>query len=146
MSSRTVPHSSLSRVRERAGVRARELRNNSTDAECLVWRHLRNRGVAGFKFRRQHPVGRYFADFACIEAGLIIEIDGGQHFESAALDADMQRTAALQRAGFAVLRFDNGQVLRETEAVLASIHNYLKPHHPHPNPLPQAGEGVNQEY
>jgi adenine-specific DNA-methyltransferase len=120
------------------------LRSSSTDAEQLIWRHLRNRGIAGFKFRRQHPVGSYIADFACIEAGLIVEIDGGQHFEPEALEADRHRTAVLQRTGFVVVRFDNWQVLRETESVLASIHDYLQ-RHPHPNPLPQAGEGANQE-
>jgi very-short-patch-repair endonuclease len=135
-------HSSLSRVRERAGVRARELRKSSTDAEHLIWRHLRNRQLAGFKFRRQHPVGSYFADFACVGAGLIVELDGGQHFEPEVVEHDRRRTAALETAGFGVMRFDNRQVLLETAAVLSSILMRLQARHPHPNPLPQAGEGA----
>ena len=144
---------SLSRLRERPGVRARELRYRSTDAEKLVWRHLRNRNIGGFKFRRQHPIGLFIADFVCVEARLIVEVDGGQHSAAEALAADAHRTMVLQSASFAVLRFDNRQVLTEIEVMLASIHEFLLrcgpqpgPHsRPHPNPLPQAGEGANQE-
>ena len=133
--------SSLSRVRERVGVRARELRQSSTDAENLIWRRLRNRQLSGFKFRRQHPVGPFFADFACLEANLIVEIDGGQHFDPEAAEKDRRRTAALGSAGFEVMRFDNRQVLLEADAVLSSILMRLQGDRPHPNPLPQAGEG-----
>ena len=138
-----TPSSSLSRARERVGVRARELRQTSTDAEQIIWSRLRNRQLAGFKFRRQHPVGLYIADFACLEACLIVELDGGQHFESEAAAKDRRRTAALKNAGFDVMRFDNRQVLLETEAVLMIILQRLQARHPHPNPLPQAGEGAD---
>jgi adenine-specific DNA-methyltransferase len=121
---------------------ARDLRATSTDAERLLWHHLRDRRLAGFKFRRQHPVAPFVADFACLEAGLIVELDGGQHFEPEGLAADVRRSAALATAGFTVLRFDNRQLLQETEAVLASIRDWLQTRHPHPSPLPQAGEGV----
>jgi len=135
---------SLSRLRERVGVRAtpRQLRTTSTDAERLLWHHLRDRRLAGFKFRRQHPVDSFVADFACLDAGLVVELDGGQHFERAAMAADQRRSGVLQAAGFTVLRFDNRQLLQETEAVLAVIRDWLLTRHPHPNPLPQAGEGV----
>ena len=133
---------SLSRERERVRVRARALRDGSTDAERLVWRHLRDRQLDGHKFRRQHPVGPYFADFACIDAGLIIELDGGQHFEPDAAESDARRTQVLGANGFHVLRFDNRQVLVETAAVLSVIHDWLLSEHPHPSPLPQAGEGT----
>jgi very-short-patch-repair endonuclease len=138
--------SSLSRLRERAGVRAhaRNLRNASTDAERLLWHHLRSRHLAGYKFRRQHPLGRFIADSACIEAMLIVELDGGQHFELAAAEVDRQRTSALEQLGFLVLRFDNRQMLLDTEVVLSVIHERLSLRCPHPNPLPQAGEGVIQ--
>ncbi|NHK97100.1 endonuclease domain-containing protein [Rubrivivax benzoatilyticus] len=136
--------SSLSRSRERAGVRARALRQNSTEAERLMWSRLRDRRLAGHKFRRQHPQGPFFADFACLDAMLVVEVDGGQHYEPDAVAADARRTAALQRAGFEVLRFDNRQVLAETDAVLAVILERLQARSPHPNPLPQAGEGANQ--
>ena len=137
-----TPPGSLSRVRERVGVRARELRQNSTDAERLIWSHLRNRQLSGCKFRRQHPIGPFFADFACLEAGLIVELDGGQHFESEAVDKDQRRFVALTGAGFEVMRFDNRQALLETDSVLTSILMRLQAGSPHPNPLPPAGEGV----
>ena len=132
----------LSRSRERVRVRARALRQSSPDAERALWQRLRDRRLAGFKFRRQHPVGRYFADFASIEAELIVELDGGQHYEPEAMQADARRSADLNAAGFHVLRFDDRQVLIETEAVLQVILDWLCAKHPHPNPLPPAGEGV----
>jgi adenine-specific DNA-methyltransferase len=126
-------------------VRARELRHSSTDAEHAIWQRLRSRQLGGYKFRRQHPIGLYFADFACIEAGLIVELDGGQHFEPDATRHDEARSGQLRESGFHVLRFDNRQALVETDAVLEHILRWLVAHHPHPNPLPQAGEGVNEE-
>jgi very-short-patch-repair endonuclease len=120
---RPVDHglSSLSRMRERARVRARELREGQTDAEALLWSKLRNRQLLGLKFRRQRPLGAYFADFACLEIGLIIELDGGQHGEQAALAYDNKREADLAAMGFQTLRFWNNQVLNETEAVMDKI-------------------------
>ena len=138
-----APTNSLSRARERAGVRARALRTAATDAERSLWQALRSRPLGGYKFRRQHPVDRYFTDFACVEAGLVIELDGGQHFEPAAVRADAERTAALSARGFHVLRYTNREALAERDAVLADILNWLNSNHPHPNPLPQAGERAN---
>jgi adenine-specific DNA-methyltransferase len=127
----------------RARTRARHLRASSTDAEQLLWRHLRNRQLEGYKFRRQHPIGPHFADFACVDAALVVEIDGGQHFAPDGQLADARRTATLEAHGFRVLRFDNRQVLTEIDGVLARIldglHAYCPPH---PSPLPQAGEGA----
>ena len=136
------PSGSLSRTRERVRVRARELRQSSPDAERAIWDALRNRQLDGHKFRRQHPIGAYFADFACVEAMLVVELDGGQHFEPGAMEADARRTLALNANGFHVLRFDDRQALTEREGVLTAILEWLRIHHPHPNPLPQAGEGV----
>jgi adenine-specific DNA-methyltransferase len=133
---------SLSRERERAGVRARRLRQASPDAERKLWQRLRGRQLAGFKFRRQHPVGPFFADFCCVGAGLIVELDGGQHFEPEAIEADRRRTAELNRLGFEVLRFDDRQALAETDGVLTRILHWLEAPRPHPSPLPQAGEGA----
>jgi very-short-patch-repair endonuclease len=135
---------SLSRPRERARVRARDLRQSSPDAERAIWSALRNRQLGGYKFRRQHPVGVQFADFACIEAMLVVELDGGQHFEPAAVEADARRTRALNANGFHVMRFDDRQALTEREGVLTSILEWLQAKHPHPNPLPQAGEGAKE--
>ncbi len=90
-------------------------------------------------------MGPFFADFACVEAGLVIELDGGQHFEAEAAERDDRRTAALRKLGFTVLRFDDRQALIDTDAVLTAILQWLEQArpHPHPHPLPPAGEGVN---
>ena len=133
--------SPLSRLRERARVRARVLREASTDAERLLWSRLRSRRLGGHKFRRQHPLGPFFADFACLESKLIVELDGGQHYEEASQAADEQRTVVLEDQGFEVLRFSNRDVLVETDAVLVRILDRLAARDPHPSPLPQAGEG-----
>lgn len=133
---------SLSRERERAGVRvqnARALRHHATDAEQLLWRHLRARQLDGCKFRRQHPVGLYIADFACVEKWLVVELDGGQHASESGLGHDTARTRFLQSEGWHVLRFWNHQVLTELPAVLQVIAQALST--PHPRPLPPAGEG-----
>ena len=97
---------------------ARGLRSGGTDAERMLWRHLRNRGLMGNKFRRQHPVGRYIVDFICLEAGLVVELDGGQHASSA---ADAVPTRTLQQQGYRVVRFWNNEVMTQTDAVLAAI-------------------------
>ncbi|HEY0884957.1 MAG TPA: endonuclease domain-containing protein [Ramlibacter sp.] len=102
-------------------MRARELRSASTDAELLLWSKLRARQLAGLKFRRQHPVGPYFADFACVELGLIVELDGGQHGDPAALHYDTQREEAMRALGFTTLRFWDSEVLTQTDAVLERI-------------------------
>ena len=126
-------------------MRARELRKTSPDAERAIWHAVRNRQLDGYKFRRQHPVARYFADFACVEAQLIVELDGGQHFEPGAIEADRRRTEELNRAGFEVLRFTDREALMERDGVLTRILDWLHIHHPHPSPLPPAGEGVNHK-
>ena len=121
---------------------ARALRTNSTDAECCLWYYLRNRRMSGYRFRRQMPVGSYIADFVCLRARLIVEIDGGQHAEF--LLDDLERTRDLAHRGFRVIRFWNNEVLQRTEAVLESILEALIQACPHPDPLPQAGEGERQ--
>ena len=112
---------SLSRVRERAGVRARALRRQQTEAEALLWKHLRSRQLLGLKFRRQHPIGPCFADFACIEIGLVIELDGGQHADEGAAAQDTARALCMAAAGFTTRRFWNHEVLQQTAAVLETI-------------------------
>ena len=114
---------SLSRERERAGVRvrARALRTNQTDAEALLWSRLRSRQINNLKFRRQCPIGPYFADFACLEIGLVIELDGGQHADASGNRYDQKRSDAMAALGFQTLRFWNHEVLSETDAVLEKI-------------------------
>jgi type I restriction enzyme M protein len=124
---------------------ARDLRATQTDAESLMWQALRNRQIANAKFRRQHPVGPYILDFYCHEHELAIELDGSQHFTDEGKAKDQARTKALHEKGITVLRFDNHQVLTETEAVLMRIYEELTPTpNPHPSPLPQ-GEGVYKD-
>ena len=103
--------------------RARALRKDMTDAERLLWHHLRDRRLGGFKFRRQHRVGRFIVDFLCAEEKIIIEVDGGQHAINA--EADNQRSLALDAEGYQILRFWNHEVLQETAAVLSKIFESL---------------------
>jgi very-short-patch-repair endonuclease len=88
--------------------RARGMRREPTEAEKRMWRLLRDRRLGSFKFRRQERLGRYIVDFVCFERGLIVEIDGGQHADSA---YDAERDAWLSSRGFTVVRFWNNEVL-----------------------------------
>ncbi len=103
--------------------RARALRNNPTEAERALWKHLRLRQLEGQKFRRQQPLDPYIVDFACLEKKLIVELDGGQHAEQVASDAE--RTAWLEAQGFRVLRFWNHDVMKDIEAVKEVIRRAL---------------------
>jgi very-short-patch-repair endonuclease len=97
--------------------RARTLRRTMTDAEHRLWFLLRAHRFSSWHFRRQHPIGRYVVDFACIRAHLVIELDGGQHNPN----TDAGRTASIRAAGFRVLRFWNNDVLANTEGILTRI-------------------------
>jgi very-short-patch-repair endonuclease len=96
----------------------RKLRTHMSDAENCLWRHLRGRQIAGFKFRRQHPFLDYVLDFVCLETRLIVEVDGGQHQDC---EQDQVRDRRLNEAGFRVRRFWNNQVLQETDVVVEAI-------------------------
>jgi very-short-patch-repair endonuclease len=97
---------------------ARRLRANQTDAETVLWNRIRNRQVDGHKFVRQVPILGYICDFVCRERRLIVEVDGGQHNESA---ADVIRDRRLTEDGYRVLRFWNNDVLGNIEGVLTAI-------------------------
>jgi very-short-patch-repair endonuclease len=101
--------------------RARELRAIATTAERKLWQRLRGNRIRGAHFRRQHPLGPYFVDFACLKLLLIIEVDGAQHAEPDAVEHDRARSAWLERHGYKVLRFPNGEVLRNTDGVVEMI-------------------------
>jgi very-short-patch-repair endonuclease len=102
-------------------VRRRRLRRASPPAETALWYHLRDRRLAGVKFRRQQAWGPFILDFFCWEQRLAIELDGGQHFEAMTEAYDARRTAFLRRQGIRVLRFSNDQVFNQRRAVLAEI-------------------------
>ena len=122
---------------------AKRLRFTSTDAERLLWRHLRNRRLSDFKFRRQQIIGPYIVDFACLEEMLVVELDGGQHAEQQ--DQDAVRTSFLESKGFEVLRFWNTDVLTNPEGVMHAILSALSNRPPHPGPLPQGERGKSTQ-
>lgn len=103
--------------------RARRMRREPTEAEKVLWHHLRNRQVEGFKFRRQEELFGYYADFLCEDARLIVEADGGQHSEQ----ADRGRTDLLEAAGYTVIRFWNNDILSNPAGVIAEIRSSLRP-------------------
>ena len=98
--------------------RARQLREFSTDAERRMWSALRDRRLSRYKFRRQHPIGRYIVDFACTEYRLVIELDGSQHADNA---ADARRTAWLESTGWRMVRFWNNDVHGNIDGVIEAV-------------------------
>ncbi len=100
---------------------ARSMRLSMTEAELRLWLQIRNQQLGGLRFRRQVVIGPYIADFFCAEKRLVIEIDGGQHFEADGQRADQERTRWLEAQGLRVLRFDNLEVLTNIEGVCARI-------------------------
>ena len=117
--------------------RARKLRRAFTDAEKLLWSRLRDRQLGGLKFRRQYPIAGFFADFACTERHILIEIDGGQHTPH----RDERRTTMLESRGFQILRYWNNEVLGNIEGVLQDILSATST--PSPQPSPPRGRGSN---
>src|SRR5262245_1301270 len=125
--------------------RARQLRRDLTPSERVLWKHLRNRRFAGFKFRRQHPLGPYFADFACLECQLIVELDGETHLGRE--EHDERRSHYLRAQGWLVLRIWNTQVYDELDAVMEVIYRACrerkpKPLTPNPSPLSTGAKGA----
>jgi very-short-patch-repair endonuclease len=101
--------------------RARHLRKNMTDAEMKLWHHLRGKQLRQIQFYRQRPLGPFIADFWAPAIRLVIEVDGGQHFEESGRQYDARRDAWFRRQGIRVVRYDNRQVLAETDAVLEHL-------------------------
>ena len=124
-------------ARQDFSAKARGLRKRQTDAERALWSRLRNKELAGIKFRRQQAVGPYIVDFVSFQAKLIVEVDGGQHNQPRRMANDDGRDKWLHAQGFQVLRFWNSDVLKNIDGVLERISAALSPEfHPHPNPLP----------
>jgi adenine-specific DNA-methyltransferase len=105
--------------------RARALRRDQTDAERKVWRLLHSRRFAGAKSRRNHPIGNFFADFCCLKARLVVELDGGQHADEAQTAHDRRRTVYLTSQGFKVIRFWNEEIFKEPERVMEQTYQAL---------------------
>ncbi len=106
--------------------RRKELRNNSTPEEILLWLRLKNSQI-GFKFRRQHSIGGYIVDFYCPTKKLVVEIDGPIHLKNESREYDKVRTEYLKGSDIKVLRFKNLEVNTETEKVVRKIKKYLLP-------------------
>lgn len=119
--------------------RARELRQNQTPAEAMMWGLVRNRQVADLKFRRQHQIGTYIVDFYCDELSLIVELDGEYHFEPDQIEKDKKREADLRALGFDILRFENKQFMDDPVSVLEEIVAYGSPN---PQPLSPQERGA----
>jgi very-short-patch-repair endonuclease len=114
------------RIRPAIRQRARELRQPQTPAEERLWAHLRNRQLAGLKFRRQHAIGRFIVDFYFPERRLVVEVDGDSHADQA--EYDQARTEWLSDQGYHVIRFTNREVERQTQAVLEAIERECHAH------------------
>ena len=125
------------RFRDRPTRRAQKLRNNATDAEKRLWRNLSNRQLGGFKFSRQMPVGPFICDFMCRHAGLVVELDGGQHDSQAGRDEE--RTRFIESEGYWVIRFWNNEVTGNLEGMLSAILDALRT--PPPPAPPASGRG-----
>ena len=119
---------------------AKQLRTNQTEAEQKLWYHLRGHRFFGLKFKRQKPIGPYIVDFVCLEHGLVIELDGGQH--NAHPQPDRERDAYFVSRGLTTLRFWNNEVINDTDAVLEKIRLSLHLELPLPRPSPARGRGT----
>ena len=125
--------------------RARALRQAEVPAERRLWRVLRNRALAGFKLRRQHPIAGYVVDFACVGCKLVVEIDGESHLERRW--EDETRTKAIEAEGWRVVRYWNTEVYDELEAVMEAIYRECvgrsaAAQPPHPQPLSPGHDGT----
>ena len=123
--------------------KSRELRRDGSRAEKICWHLIRDRRIDGVKFRRQHPIGPYFADFACVSKKLVIEIDGEHH--AFQVEADARRTAVIEREGWRVIRFWANEVVQNPEGIWAAIEIALSdrsPVTPSPSLSPKRGRGA----
>ncbi len=107
-----------------------------TEAEKLLWRELRNRRLKGFKFRRQHPISHFIADFFCHEARLIIEVDGGIHGIEDQKEYDFMRSNEIEQLGIKVIRFTNEEIEQDIKRVLERIEETLQFTSPPQSPSP----------
>ena len=109
---------------------SRDLRNNMTEAEPLLWSRLRNKQILGLQFYRQKLLLNYIVDFYCPSANLVIECDGGQHYTDESLEADRIRDEALDQTRLKVMRFDNGKVMGRIDDVVEVIYQFIQQESP----------------
>jgi CRISPR-associated exonuclease Cas4 len=122
---------------------SRKLRSNMTDAEQVLWSRLRGKQLLGVQFYRQKPIGSFIVDFYCHAAALVIEVDGGQHYEAEHARRDVERDKYLADAGLLVMRFNNLQALQETDAVVEEIMKVIEQRQIPPGPPLQSGVTAN---
>ena len=125
---------------KRSRVFAKQLRSKMPRSEALLWSYIRKRALSGARFRRQHPVGPYIADFACVGAKLIVEVDGYTHWTAEQLEHDARRTKYLEERGWRVLRVTSADVYDNLSGVWETIAVHLPPPAASQPPPPQAGE------
>jgi len=118
--------------------KARDLRKRMTEAEKLLWSYLRSKKLGGFKFRRQHPIWIFIADFYCHETKLVVELDGGIHEDVEVKEYDNNRTAEMERLEIKVVRFKNEEVMENIDEVIDTIKMECvkRKHDPIPDPSP----------
>lgn len=124
----------------RITAKARALRQNMTKAEVLLWLQLRRRALNGARFRRQHPIGPYIADFTCPAARLVVEVDGATHSTREELEYDARRTRYLESKGWTVIRVNNIDIYENMDGVWRMIAAQLAPPPRDARHLPASGE------
>lgn len=121
---------------------ARQLRNNSTKAEIILWQKLKRKQMYGYDFHRQKPIDNYIVDFFCHELMLAIEVDGYSHQFEEVYDKDVKKTQRLNELGVTVLRFTDNEVLKEMFSVMLAVENYITEFEKHtPNPSQEGSSG-----
>jgi len=105
---------------------ARDLRAHMTEAEHRLWHYIRNKNLGGYRFRRQHPLGKYIVDFACIARKIAVEVDGATHGEAHEIIYDARRTAYLEKQGWRVVRYGNEDIYKNIDDVLDDLYAHLK--------------------
>jgi very-short-patch-repair endonuclease len=122
MSNRTSSDDNIPPLRNRR----KELRNNGTAAEAVLWKHLQRRQLLGKRFRRPHSINRYIVDFFCVECDIAIELDGAPHFSELGEEYEAERTRFLEAEGIVILRFENRILYQNIEAVLKTIREAVR--------------------
>jgi very-short-patch-repair endonuclease len=136
-----TPRPVRGKTSSRTVLAARQLRNQLTKSEQILWEALRNSRLHGIKFRRQHPFGPYVLDFFCVKAQLAVELDGGVHDQAEQKDYDQERTAYLEAQGIRVLRLKNEEITNDFGDVLRKILEFALPTPTPPSPDNLSGEG-----